>query len=318
MKFNTLIDGNSVGHAAQHGFGGKGKKLVAGGQETTAIFGMIVSVQKMLRGHENHNPIILWDGRSWRYNDFEDYKGNRTNTADKVQERERYRSQRHLMFKGLHMLGMTQLVAGNMEADDMAAILTRKMVAKGESVKLITGDKDWLQLVQPGVTWIDHKQDRKCAQANFQEFTGFRTPAQFVDAKGLQGDSGDNIKPKTGIGESGAKKLLAVFDSVEEFLQMELAAAEERFTAHHGTRMHHGTRSFHGDKEAQDRFRWALKMMDLNHPEIPKPIKVQVTRGNVDVEAFKAFCGQHAFMSLMKDIDRFVQPFKTMEQERNT
>lgn len=315
MQTRTYIDGNSVGHAAQHGFAGRGKKLSAGGQETTAIFGMLVSMQKLLRSRTHSSPIVLWDGRSWRYDDFENYKGNRTDTADKVAERERYRSQRAQMFKGLHLLGVSQLVAGNMEADDMAAILTRRELQKGNMVTLITGDKDWIQLVEKGVAWVDHKQDRKCTVNNFQEFTGFKTQRQFIDAKGLQGDAGDNIKPKTGIGEKGAKDLLAVFDSVEQFLSMNLDEAEDRFFLHHGKKMQAGARKFHADTEAQQRFRWAVKMMDLSHPDIPAPQNIRGTKQRLDRAAFEAFCAQHAFMSLLKDMDRFLEPFITLEQE---
>lgn len=311
----TYIDGNSVGHAAQHGFAGKGKKLVAGGKETTAIFGMLVSIHKLLKNRTFGSPIILWDGRSWRYEEHDDYKGNRTDTAEKVTERERYRSQRAEMFKGLHLLGLSQLVAGNMEADDMAAILTRRAIANGEMVTLITGDKDWIQLVENGVVWQDHKMDRKCTVSNFHEFTGFRTQRAFIDAKALQGDAGDNVKPNTGVGEAGAKKLLAVFDTVEQFLATSIDEAQDRYFLHHGKKMHHGTVKFHSDIEAQARFQWALKMMDLGHPDIPPPANIRGTKTKIDLAAFEAFCGQHAFMSLLKDMDNFIKPFITLEEE---
>jgi len=315
MTFRTYIDGNSVGHAAQHGHGKGGKKLVAGGQETTAIFGMLTSMHKLLKTRTASTPIVLWDGRSWRYERFDDYKGNRTDTKEKVAERERYRSQRAEMFKGLHLLGVCQLVAGNMEADDLAAILTRRAVAKGDSVTLITGDKDWIQLVQRGVAWQDHKIDRKCTASNFYEFTGFRTQRAFIDCKALAGDSGDNIKPNTGVGEDTAKKLFEVFDDAEDFLRTDLDMAQERYFLHHGKNMYHGAVKFHSDPEAQARFRWALEMMDLSHPTIPAPTNMRGTKAKIDRPAFEAFCAQHAFMSILKDVDRFIQPFQALEEE---
>lgn len=318
MTTRTYIDGNSVGHAAQHGFAGRGKKLVAGGQETTAIFGMLVSIQKLLRHRTSSTPIILWDGRSWRYDDHEDYKGNRTDTADKVAERERYRSQRAEMFKGLHLLGVSQLVAGNMEADDMAAILTRNALAKGEMVTLITGDKDWIQLVEKGVVWQDHKLDRKCTVSNFHEFTGYRTQRAFIHSKALAGDTGDNVVTKTGVGDDTAKNLFAVFDDADDFLATDLDTAKERYFLHHGKKMYHGAAKFHANKEAQERFRWGLKMMDLGHPDIPAPINIRGTKTKVDLDGFRAFCGQHAFSSILNDMDRFTAPFITLEQEFNT
>jgi 5'-3' exonuclease len=315
MNIRTYIDGNSVGHAAQHGLTARGKKLVAGGQETTAIYGMLVSLHKLLRDRPFTKPVVLWDGRSWRYERFPEYKGNRLDTAEKVAERERYRSQRAEMFRGLHLLGVPQIIARNMEADDLAAILTRRALGKSESVLLVTGDKDWLQLVERGVVWQDHKIERTCSESTFHHFTGFKTQRAFIDAKALQGDAGDNVKPNTGVGESGAKNLLAVFDDVDHFLRTNLDEAQDRYFLHHGKKMHHGTVKFHSDPEAQARFRWALELMDLSHPSIPAPENMRVTKAPLDRDAFTVFCGQHGFISLVKDMDNFLTPFLTSDEE---
>lgn len=318
MPQRTYIDGNSVGHAAQHGHGKGGKKLVAGGQETTAIFGILTSMNKLVRDRTFATPIVLWDGRSWRYERFADYKGNRTATAEQVAERERYKSQRKAMAQGLHLLGISQLVAGNMEADDLAAILTRKAVAAGDMVALITGDKDWIQLVEKGVAWVDHKNPRKCTVANFHEFTGFKTQRAFIDCKALAGDTGDNVVPKTGVGEDTAKRLFAVFDDAEHFLRTPIDEAKARYEQHHGKPMYHGAVKFHASLEAQARFRWALEMMDLDHPSIPAPTNIRGTKAKINRPAFEAFCAQHGFMSLLNDMDRFLKPFITLEEEFNS
>jgi 5'-3' exonuclease len=313
VKHHTLIDGNSVGHAAQHGFGAKGKKLQAGGQETTAIFGMMQSMQKLLRTRTGTAPVVLWDGRSWRYERFPDYKGNRTATAEQQAERERYRSQRRFMFEGLHYLGVKQLIAGNMEADDLAAILSRQYAAIGDKVSLITGDKDWLQCVQDGVAWIDHKLDRKCTVENFAAFTGYATRAAFVHSKGLQGDSGDNVKTNIGIGEKGAKDLLRVFPCVHTFLGMSLDEATATYEGAAACKLPKKFRDFHQSQELRDRFEWALELMDLNHPKIPTPTGIKATRAPVNRQAFEQFCMRFGMSSLLKDMDRFIKPFEQME-----
>lgn len=315
MIQRTYIDGNSVGHAAQHGFTKGGKKLSAGGTETTAIFGMLTSVQKILRTRVTATPIVLWDGRSWRYSVFPDYKGNRTDTAEKQAERERYRLQRQNMFKGLHLLGVSQLVAGNMEADDLAAILTRKEVAKGNHVALITGDKDWIQLVEKGVAWLDHKEDRKVTCTNFAEFTGFQTQKAFIHAKALQGDTGDNIKTNIGIGEKGAKDLLTVFPCVHTFLNTPLDQATATYEGAMACKFPKKFRTLHESDELRNRFEWALSLMDLGHPDIPPLEGIRGTKQKLDRPAFEAFCAQFAFMSILKDMDRFLKPFTTLEEE---
>ena len=312
MKHHTYLDGNSIGHAAQHG---AKKKLYAGERETTAIYGMLYSVRKIMRARAHSQPIILWDGRSWRYSVFPDYKGTRDDTTQKQADRERYKSQRRSMFHGLHLLGVRQLVSGNMEADDLAAMLTRRAVGNGDKVSLITGDQDWIQLVQPGVVWVDHKVDRKVNASNFQEFTGFKTQRAFIDAKGLQGDSGDNIKPKTGVGEKGAVDLLSVFETVDEFLAMDLDEAQERFFLHHQKKMGKKMRDLHTNADgARDRFIWARSLMDLSHPDIPKPEKIKGSHRPLDRDGFTKFCMEHSFTSILQGMDNFLTPFETMNQ----
>jgi 5'-3' exonuclease len=325
MSYRTYIDGNSVGHAAQHGGSKGGKKLSSGGHETTAIFGMLQSTHKLLRERAGSTvPIVLWDGRSWRYERFPDYKGNRTATADLVKERERYKAQRREMFLGLHLLGVSQLVAGNMEADDMAAILTRHSLAKGNMVTLITGDKDWIQLVEKGVVWADHKLDRKVSMNNFQEFTGFRTQKAFIHGKALEGDTGDNVIVNSGIGDAGAAQLLSVFDCVHDFLQTPYEDAIARWLAAGQTcpkpkrkadpvQLPSKFHKLHTDRELQAKVEWALGLMDLGHKDIPKPTNVRSTRQPLDRTAFEAFCAKHAFHSILQGMDRFLQPFITLE-----
>lgn len=321
MIRRTYIDGNSVGHAAQHGQ----QKLYAGERETTAIYGMLRSIHKLLRTRLAATPIVLWDGRSWRYTDFPDYKGNRTATKELVADRERYKAQRRDMFRGLHLLGISQLVAGNMEADDMAAILTRKALARGDQVTLITGDKDWLQLVERGVAWFDHKIDRKCSVSNFTEFTGYRTQKAFIHSKALQGDAGDNVKPNTGVGEEGAKDLLSVFDCVHSFQQLSqedavarwLAAGKKVPKVKKGAEqtMPAKYQKLRDDMELRERFEFALKMMDLGHPDIPAPTNIRGTKTKIDRDAVAAFCAEFGFTSILRDLDSFLSPFLQLEQE---
>lgn len=325
MIKRTYIDGNSVGHAAQHGNSKSGGKLYAGGNETTAIFGMLRSIQLILRTRQAATPIILWDGRSWRFEVFPDYKGTRTDTAEKRAERERYKAQRKDMYLGLHLLGVSQLTAGNMEADDLAAILTRKEVAAGNHVSLITGDKDWIQLVESGVVWIDHKEDRKCTVGNFKEFTGYRTQKAFIHAKALQGDTGDNIKPRTGVGDAGAVDLLSVFDCVHSFQQTPQEEAVARWLAagFKVPKVKKGTpqllpakyQALRDDEDLKARFEFALHMMDLDHPKIPAPQQIRGTKAPVNLPAFEQFCMKFGFTSILNNMDNFVQPFLQIERE---
>lgn len=312
MKQHTYLDGNSIGHAAQHG---AKQKMYAGDRETTAIYGTLRSVRKIMKARSHSQPIVLWDGRSWRYSVFPDYKGTRDDTAQKQADRDRYKAQRRAMFHGLHLLGVRQLLSGNMEADDLAAMLTRRAVGNGDKVTLITGDQDWIQLVEPGVVWVDHKVDRKVNTSNFHEFTGFRTPRQFIDSKGLAGDSGDNIKPRTGVGKKGAQSLFSVFESADEFLAMDHYEVKERYFIHHGKRLPKKLVDLNLNNDGvRDRFLWARSLMDLGHPDIPKPDKIKASHKPLDRDGFTKFCMEHSFTSILQSMDHFLTPFETMNQ----
>jgi len=316
MTWRTYIDGNSVGHAASHG-AGKQKKLYAGDQETTAIYGMLKSMQKIMRERAASLPVVLWDGRSWRFERFPEYKANRTDDAQKLKDRAAYKSQRPAMFKGLHLLGVRQLIAGNMEADDLAALVTKRALANGDNVALITGDQDWIQLVEPGVVWVDHKTkpERKVNASNFKDFTGFNSPKAFVQGKGLAGDAGDNVKPTTGVGKDTAPLLLETFGDVETFLATPLDEAKDRYFLMHGKRMPPKCAKFHSDPEAQARYDWALGLMDLNHPSIPRPMRLTATHQPLDRAAFESFCQQYSFGSILAQMDTFLVPFLANEKE---
>jgi 5'-3' exonuclease len=314
--WKTFIDGNSVGHAASHG-AGKQQKLYAGGMETTAIYGLLRSMNVILRARTAAAPVVLWDGRSWRFERFPEYKAGRTANAKLIADREAYKKQRPAMARALNLLGVRQMIAGNMEADDLAAILTRDAVKKGHKVALITGDKDWLQLVEPGVTWVDHKTtpERKCNATDFHEFTGYATQKAFIHSKALQGDTGDNVVTRIGIGEKGAKDLLAVFPCVHSFQQMPLDEARDRYFLHHGKKLPGKCEALHTEAEVQARFEWARELMDLGHPSIPKPERITLSHTPLNRAGFEQFCGEHAFHSLLADMDRFLSPFVTLDKE---
>lgn len=317
MSDRTYIDGNSIGYAAAQR---KGRKLSSGSLETTAIYGALQTMRNRLERNPGTAPVVLWDGRSWRYDPFPDYKGNRTATPEQVAERERYKAQKKYILKGLYFMGVPQLIADNMEADDLAALLTKRAVAQGHSVTLVTGDKDWIQLVDKGVIWDDHKMDRRVTIGNFAEFTGFKTRKAFVHCKALEGDAGDNIKPNTGIGGTGAQQLMRVFEDVHEFQACSQEDAVARwvaagFTVPRVKKTQAQTlpakfQALRDDPEVRARFEWALSLVDLHASCIPAPINMRIIRKPIDKPSFIQFCGELGFHSFLRDVDAWLAPFQ--------
>ena len=151
-----LIDANSLGHAAH-----QGTVLKSGDQETQAIYGVIKSARHYRVRYPGASLIFLWDGNSWRKEKSEVYKANRTDTPDKVESRRRYKTQAPHIRRALSHLGLPQLAATNYEADDLAAHLAQRYLANGEFVRMVSGDRDWWQLLADNCVWEDHCDEAK-------------------------------------------------------------------------------------------------------------------------------------------------------------
>jgi DNA polymerase-1 len=104
------------------------------------------------------------------------------------------------------------------EADDVIGTLTLKAVAAGFEVAIVTGDKDFFQLVQDGIKVYNPKEDGTWFDAEGVKEKFGVTPDQVVDVLALMGDSIDNIKGVPGIGEKGARELIARYGTLEELL----------------------------------------------------------------------------------------------------
>ncbi len=304
QKSKTIIDGNSIGFLAQQ----CGMSLKAGDQETTSVFGTVQIIRDIVTRRRGSGILVLWDGRSWRKDFSDTYKANRETTAKQATMRKTYKSQTPYIRDSLTALGVTQAIASNLEADDLAAMLADRYVKNGEKVYLYTRDRDWLQMVQPGVVWMDHKDHTRISHKKFEEVTGYEDRHHFSQSKALQGDSSDNIKGVGGIGEKKAKTLIDIWDSVENFLSDENPA--ETWSKTESGKFPKAMADFHADEEKHSRFRDNLRMMDLTQPaKLPEPVDLTVTKGNFNRARWEAICRELAFHSFLKDMDNFIHPF---------
>ena len=298
MSGNLSVDGNSIGHAKHNA-----TKLTVGEMETQAIFGVVKSVHALAKNHPGWNMAVLWDGKAqWRKEICPEYKENRKATDEKqAAHKESYKKQSPFVRKALQLMGVRQMLVTLAEADDMAGLMTKKLAKAGQRVKLITGDKDWLQMVQSGVVWLDPIRDRECNMSNFFEFTGYRTPEQFLDGKALMGDSSDNISGVGGIGEKGAPEFIAEFGSVAEFYrQVESGIFVPKKKAHIRLASPEGRAVF-------ERNRKVMNLLDVPTP--PKE-DVSVIAPTYNRDAFRALCEKLAFHSILREFDAFLEPFE--------
>lgn len=296
MSNFMLIDGNSIGFACQ-----QANKLSYNGEPVQALFGFIKTLKRLKERFVGYTPIVLWDGHSWRYDIYPDYKGNRKDPKTELMKIE-YKKQYPAINKMLQLLGVMQVTVGNYEADDLAYIYAEKMLKHGKVV-LVSGDKDWLQIVQPNVVWYDPIRDRSCATLDFDSFTGCENPRAFVDKKCLIGDSSDNIKGVGGIGEVKALALLKEYGCVDNFLQ-------QKFTEDELKCLCKPVRALYTNESGSaDRLHQNRKLMKLGTKETPKPEGMNIINGNQNLDEFEEFCMNYGFSSIAMEIDDYKRLF---------
>jgi DNA polymerase I len=304
MKY-LLIDGNSIGFAAQNS-----SKLTVGGTEVQAVFGFMRSMRLLMSKYgATHRPIVLWDGATWRKSEYAEYKGKR-NANEKMRiMRDSYKLQRPLISKFLRALAVTQMIAANLEADDLAGMVHGK-VSSDDSIVLISGYQDWLQLINDRTVWVDPIRDHRVTVGNFTEFTGYADGRAFLQGKALMGDTSDNIPGVGGIGKTAAPILLQEYGSVEAFFKVsreegfELPASLKRYTKK--------LLAFsQPDSDSHLAFTSNMRLMDLSDFNvIPKPVSKNILTGEYSKEKFGDLCESLSFLSILSDLDKWLIPFK--------
>lgn len=301
-----LIDGNSLGHQAQNM-----KPLKLGSMQVQAIYGFLRLLRSYSQKYAMATPVVLWDGLSWRKTAYPAYKENREKavTAHDIARQESnkaYHFQRPYIEKALSFLGVTQVKASNMEADDLAAILVALYRKQGHKITLLTEDRDWLQLIQDGVAVDQPRSDSKnrITVANFEEFTGCKTTAQFVEMKALMGDKGDNINGVGQVGDTRALEFLATYGSYNNFLNM--VTLEKTLDI---KKLPKWQRDLIQDEAKAITFDFNLKLVDLNTTARPAPVGMNVFKGEPSAENFRKMCDLLLFKSFTDQFDVWISAF---------
>ena len=291
----VLIDGNAIGYAQQLGM----TKLSTGDQPTHAIYGFLGALRKLVIPDPSIRiPIVLWDGNaSWRKEILPTYKANRKDDPKKLKLKAEYESQIGYLKELLLRLGVDQIYSPTAEADDLAGAYSRWLAGKGHHVELVTGDQDWLQLVEPRVVWNDPIRDRRVDITTFEDFTDYPNPRQFLAAKCLMGDTSDNIKGVGGIGKVGAKKLLDRYGSIKAFLSSEFDNSWPKAWQ----RLHENT----------EPYRRNLELMRLDGKGVDDK---RVVKGQFSRDAFRTACEELNFMSITGNLDNWIAPFQRLRK----
>jgi DNA polymerase-1 len=188
------------------------------GENTSAIFGFVNTLEDLLAKQAPDYIAVAFDphGPTFRHEAYADYKAQREATPEDI------RRAVPIIKEILRAYGIPQLEVPGYEADDVIGTMARRGAAAGLDVRMVTPDKDYAQLVAPGITMC-----RPGHGAGAMEELGVKevcekyqltSPQQVIDLLALMGDAADNIPGCPGVGEKTAQKLLAQFGSIEEML----------------------------------------------------------------------------------------------------
>jgi DNA polymerase-1 len=211
----TLIDGHALAYRtyfAMNATGGDTMRTSAG-EPTAAIFGFVSVLMRLLEKERPEYLAVAFDtGKTFRNDMFPAYKATRAKMPDELREQiERIR-------QIVDAFDIPRLEKEGVEADDVLGSLAVQAVEKGFGVKIYTGDRDLLQLVNDRV--VVNLPGRSMADARDYQIAdvinkmGVR-PDQVVDLKALMGDSSDNIPGVPGVGEKTAINLLTQYETLD-------------------------------------------------------------------------------------------------------
>jgi len=179
------------------------------GQNTSAIFGTINSFIKLVEDFKPEHIAISFDRKekTFRHEITDTYKANRPPAPDELHQ------QVEPIKEFFSAIGLQDISKAGYEADDTIATLAEKYKDKFDIV-IVSGDKDFSQLVDNEVTLYDPRKDIHLTEESIKEKYGI-TPEQFIDYLAICGDSADNIPGVKGIGPKGASKLLNEFKTLD-------------------------------------------------------------------------------------------------------
>ncbi|MFN2399613.1 MAG: DNA polymerase I [Gemmatimonadaceae bacterium] len=194
------------------------------GENTSAVFGIATFLQRLLQDHKPEYVGWVHDsGLSFRHERYPGYKATRQKLTEELQSDFDRGMERICQL--LAAYNMPILTLDGYEADDLIGTLAVQGVAAGVSVVVVSGDKDFQQLVRPGV-WLLNP-GRGGSAAVEEQWVGVENgserlgvpPHHVTDYLALVGDSSDNIPGVPGIGPKTARDLVSAYGTVEEILK---------------------------------------------------------------------------------------------------
>jgi len=257
------------------------------GQHTNAIHGFLSMLILLLQNEKPTHLAVAFDisRYSFRTREYPEYKGTRGETPSE------FVGQIPLLEEALKAMGIQTLSKEDYEADDILATLATRGSAEGFDVLVVSGDRDAIQMVKPGVTLLypnarGVSELKRYDRAAVLERYGIE-PEQYPDIAALVGETSDNLIGIDKVGEKTAVKWIQQYGSLDEIL----AHADE-------------IKGVVGEKlrEQQDR---AIRNRKLNHllTDVDLPVgPAELVRQPMDIAAVRDVFDRLQFKTLLERV----------------
>ena len=212
-----LLDGMALIYRAHFAFI-RNPIVNSKGFNTSAVFGYTNTILDLIKNRNPTHLAVAFDtsAPTQRHVDYPAYKAQREEMPEDL------RLSIPKVFEITKGFKIPSLVKDGYEADDLIGTVAKRYVKEGFDVYMVTPDKDFAQLVEPGI--FMYKPGRQGSDVEIlgveevKEKYGLDSPEQVIDLLGLWGDSADNIPGVSGIGQKTGAKLLQQFGSIENIL----------------------------------------------------------------------------------------------------
>ncbi len=279
-----LIDGNALIHRAWHAL----PPLTSpDGTVVNAVYGFTTVLQKILASERPDYFVVCWDTPepTYRHEAAPEYKAQREDQPDE------FYAQFPLTKEVVESFGGRNIELPGYEADDLLATAATRLAKDGVAVSILTSDRDAWQIIRPGIRIMSLKKGVSETvifdEKTLPEIAGLK-PSQVKDWKALAGDSSDNLKGVSGIGDKTALDLLQSYGDLEGIFR---AAKDPSSAIKPGVRQ----KLLGGEQDARATLHLVTLMMDA-----PMNVSLdEMKRQRVDEETMRAVFTKFGFKTLL-------------------
>lgn len=197
----------------------KSPRINSKGQNTSAIFGFVNTLEELLRKEDPSHVAVVFDppGGTFRHEAYEAYKAHRQETPEDI------KNSIPIIKNIIEAYNIKMLEVAGFEADDVIGTIAKMAEKESIDVFMMTPDKDYAQLASEHIFIYKPKFagsgfDILDANAVIDKYD-LSSPIQMIDFLGLVGDASDNIPGCPGVGPKTAHQLLKDFGSIENILE---------------------------------------------------------------------------------------------------